>query len=244
MDARQWLNELQTELFQRRLPRRYVKRLIRELSDHVLDDQERPMSTDAPMLPGAIERLGSPRTIAISAEQEFQRRRFAARHPILMFCVCPVLLLPVIAVACFFVPAWLIGSVLEGFGLDQKVNDSPWFIPTIHAYMTSTLLLASVLVVLAFSGLARRCAVRPRWIVASGLLVAILCGCTWSQVTPRTANRQGTLILGLTFPVHQWSIRPLLQFAAPMAMTVWMLKRSRREPEKPIADGESLSVAA
>ena len=46
MDPQQWLNELLTELQARRLPRRYVTRLMRELSDHVMDGWEKTMNTD------------------------------------------------------------------------------------------------------------------------------------------------------------------------------------------------------
>ena len=82
MDPQPWLSELEKELQQRRLPRRYVMRLMRELSDHVTDELEKPMSKEDQRSTDLRERLGTPQGLAESAKQEYQSRTFAVRHPI------------------------------------------------------------------------------------------------------------------------------------------------------------------
>jgi hypothetical protein len=228
MDTRQWLNELETELFQRRLPRRYVTRLVRELSDHVLDDREKVMSTDAPMLPGAVERLGLPRTVAVTAEREFQRRRFAVRHPAITFALCPLLLLPVLVLAFFAGPGFILEAVLPGIG-PQEFGYSPWAPILAQGYVVACILLASVLVVAAFSGLAARCSVSRRWPLTTAIVAAVLCGCLWTNATPKTPEKLGTVVIGIPGSWRRPTVFQLIQFVVPLAVAACMVRGNRPE---------------
>ncbi len=51
MNPQQWLDEVRKELQTRRLPRRSVTRLMRELSDHLTDGWEQTMNTDVRVAP-------------------------------------------------------------------------------------------------------------------------------------------------------------------------------------------------
>src|SRR6188768_1690570 len=108
MDPQRWLDEVRKELQTRRLPRRYVTRLMRELSDHVMDGWERTMNKDVRVFAGPHDHLGSPGQVADSAEKEFRSRRFAARFPLLTFGLLPVLAFPFVAAAVFMGPGWVI----------------------------------------------------------------------------------------------------------------------------------------
>ena len=64
MDPQRWLDEVRNELQTRRLPRRYVTRLMRELSDHVMDGWEKTMNKDVRVFAGPHDQLGSPSDVA------------------------------------------------------------------------------------------------------------------------------------------------------------------------------------
>ena len=60
------------------------------------------MSTDAKDLHGVFDRLGAPGQVADSAAEEYRKGHFSRRHPLLMFVILPILLLPVLWVAYVF----------------------------------------------------------------------------------------------------------------------------------------------
>ena len=96
MDARHWLRELRQELVRRKLPRRYVDRLVMELSEHLSDVTEDAMRTDAHEPNSIVDRLGTPGQLAERAATEYSHGRFSARHPWLTFVGLPVVLLPLL----------------------------------------------------------------------------------------------------------------------------------------------------
>ena len=226
MDPQQWLSELRTELQTRRLPRRYVARLMRELSDHVMDGWENPMSKDARLSPGPLERLGSPQLVAESAEREFRSRSFAARHPVWTFGVFPPLLVLVLAMAFFVGPGVLLDEL---FRLPpwEEYETSPWVPVLARSYIVGCIVLASVLVVLAFSGVAKRCAVARRWPMTAAIVTALLCGCLWTGATAKTPEQMGTVMVGLSGSLWptKITIPQVIQFVIPLAVGAWITRQ-------------------
>lgn len=226
MDPQQWLNELRTELQSRRLPRRYVTRLMRELSDHVTDGWENPMNKDVQVRPGPVERLGSPRDVAESAEQGFRLRRFAVRHPVWTFGVFPPFLVVVLALAFFIGPGALLAELIDADPLEQ-FESSPWEPVLARGYIVGCIVLASALVVIAFSGLAKRCALARRWPMTAAIVTAILCGCLWTSATAKTPEKMGVVMVGLSASLWPSGITfpQVLQFAAPLVVAAWVTRR-------------------
>ena len=150
MDPQQWLDEVRNELQTRRLPRRYVTRLLRELSDHVTDGWEKTMNKDVRVFAGPHDQLGSPGQIADTAEKEFQSRRFAARHPWLTFGLLPVLVFPFLAAAVFVGPGWLIAQAIELSGFDERLTEVKyldWVPLAAKSYAAAAIILAAGLIV-------------------------------------------------------------------------------------------------
>ena len=79
MDARHWLEQVRDKLAERELPPFYVERLVEELSDHLHDFMEDPMSTDAKDLRGLARHLGVPAELAATAASEYRKQRFSRR---------------------------------------------------------------------------------------------------------------------------------------------------------------------
>ncbi len=232
MDPHQWLNDLRTQLQTRRLPRRYVARLMRELSDHVTDGWERPMSKDAQLRPGPLERLGSPHDVAESAEREFRSRSFAARHPVWTFGLFPPLLVLVLALAFFVGPGVLLDELFSLPPLDEY-ETSPWVPILAQAYIVGCIVLASVLVVTAFSRLAKRCGVARRWPMTAAVVTSLLCGSLWTSATAKTPEHMGTVMVGLSGSLWPTGITfpQVVQFAIPLALGAWITRR------RPFVDG-------
>ncbi|HVJ66355.1 MAG TPA: hypothetical protein VM510_00145 [Caulifigura sp.] len=240
MDPQRWLDEVRNELQTRRLPKRYVMRLMRELSDHVLDGWETTMNKDVRVFDGPHDQLGSPKQVADTAEQEFQSRRFAARFPLLTFGLAPLLAFPLVAAATFVGPGWVIVTLLELLGLDQSLTVTQemrfgeW-VPTLaKTYAAATIILAAGLIVWMMSRFAKKAGVRLRWPVTSAVLVALIAGCIWTDATPKTPEKQGTVMLGLGYPLRTWTIFQTVQLAAPLALAAWLVGKPPKATSPPV----------
>src|SRR4051812_27817540 len=123
MDAQRWLSRFRIELARHRLPPPYVERLAQELSDHIHDFMEDRMSTDAKDLPRLGRHLGPPSRVATEAAAEYRRGRFAARHPVLMFILMPILSLPLLWAA--YVIAILLAAKILGIESGEPTSTGP-----------------------------------------------------------------------------------------------------------------------
>jgi hypothetical protein len=104
MDSRLWRDKLQSDLRRQGLPAVYIERLVEELTDHAIDSQTENSSMEAQQV---FEQLGTTEHLAAIARQEFRRRTFASRYPVLTFILGPVA----------FVPAIFIIMLLLAFGI-------------------------------------------------------------------------------------------------------------------------------
>jgi hypothetical protein len=241
MDPQRWLDEVRKELQTRQLPRRYVTRLMRELSDHVLDGWEKTMNKDVRVFAGPHDHLGSPGQIADTAEKEFRSRLFAARFPLLAFGLLPALAFPFVAAATFLGPGWAIVSFLDLLGFQEPIlateemPPGPWFAAITKWYTVGSIIVAAGLVVWATTRLARRAGTTAKWPIASTILVAILAGCIWSDATPKTADKPGMLMVGVGYPLHKyWKISQVSQLVAPLALGIWLTRRRVRTVTQPM----------
>lgn len=226
MEPHRWLAELEMELQRRRLPRRYVTRLVRELSDHVMDAWEISMIKDDQSGIDPESRLGSPREVAESAEQTYCSRTFAAQHPVWMFGVLPPLLFAVVAFTIYFMSAAVFKFLVDSLILNELAS-STWLPTLAQGYLVGCLILASVSVAVTFSLVARRYAIRRRWPMVAAVIIAVLCGGFWSQVTPKTPREMGRVTIG--FSLAMWpssiTVARAVQFGAPLAVAFWLTRR-------------------
>jgi hypothetical protein len=230
MDPQRWLDEVRQELQTRRLPRRYVTRLMRELSDHVMDGWERTMSKDARVVLNPLERMGSARDVAASAEDEYRGRKFAARHPVLIFGVCPLLLLPILILAMFGGSLVILEQLIPQ-SFQEQYAYSPR-IPALVPYVMSVVIVVNaVLVSVAFAGLAARCSLRRRWPFVSALIVAAFCVCLSGMGKAKAPDHMGQVLICLGSPLHSHSpFLNLLQFMAPIVAAAVLVRREAATP--------------
>jgi hypothetical protein len=235
MDSQRWLEAVRTELSARRLPRRYVTRLMRELSDHIHDGMENPMSTEARALSNPIDRLGRPHDVAATAAEQFRRRRFAARHPFLTFAIGPLLLLPVISIAFIAPPLWTVGMLLEWLEVSETTSMGPVIASGLEWFIAASLTSAAALLVIAFAGLGRRTAVHWRWPLIAGIVLATIAGAVYSEAEANTVDHHGLLMIGMAYPIRFPTIHQWIQFIVPLGAAGWMTWRQRRSELAAIA---------
>ena len=230
MAGRQWLDCLETELRRRSLPAGYRARLLEELADHLSELEQETTSMDAQAL--LEERIGRPEAVAAEARSEFDRRTFAGRHPVLTFGVVPV----------FVVVGTLIASLLVAWGISwlaymttpqlrqQTLPPNALQLGVMHATVWFVRLTPFVLAAWAFAREGRRID-RPKSVLLSTAIVAVLASLFWMTVRTPTDEVQGLVVFGLS--IHQLPrAEQWLQAAPPLAIGVWtwwsMQRRERQ----------------
>jgi hypothetical protein len=225
VDARHWLSQLRNELEQRKLPGEYTARLVAELSDHLVDLLEDPMSTDAKDLHGVFQRLGEPGRVAARAAQEYRRARFSRRHPVVTFVVLPILALPFFWVGC--VMAML--AVVKLLGLETGKVDTgsavwQWADACVPYVVLGLLVVPVALAAAFFSRLAIAAGVSWKWTFAACAVVAVLGGMAMTEFVLPTEHTKGELHLGLALGLRP-SASQMLQFLLPLAIGGWAIWR-------------------
>jgi hypothetical protein len=207
VDALRWLEELRHELARRKLPRRYVKRLVVELSDHITDFMEDSMSTDALESQTIVDRMGMPSQVAQRAAIEYRHQRFPARHPWLAFAALPVVLLPLLWI-CFAIGVWgLLEAAGSIFGIFGEIPDGPvprWAEWVILLVVYGTMNLPIVLASWFVCRLANRACVSRKWLALACLVLAVVASSVYPYVAMKTAGRQGLVC----FVTPYWNIYP------------------------------------
>ncbi len=245
MDALRWLEELRHELARRKLPRRYVKRLVVELSDHITDFTEDSMSTDAqdlhnPNLQSIVNRLGRPSQVAETAVAEYRRQRFSARHPLMAFVALPILLLPLLWIA---FGTGVYGLLVAGDGLGIEPPDGPlsrWVeivgLFVVYGMVNVPIVLSAVFV----CRLASKAALGWKWPMLGCLLLAAVATAVYPYMRMRTADSPGLLVFCCPYvhpspadvqgamKVHvprSAHLALVFQFAIPLIIGTWSAKR-------------------
>ena len=225
MLARPWLEQLRGELTRRKLPPPYVERLMSELSDHVSDSLEDPMSTDAKDFHALAHRLGSPQEVATAAATEYRRTHFCGRHPILTFVLLPIVALPLL---------WASGMVVmlasaKAFGLEtggDGVGGAVWHWASVNAplIVLGVLVLPIALAAAVFCRIASTAGVSWKWTLSACGILAAIGGAAMANVVLPGMAEKGMVTFGLGIGTHP-SEAQLLQFALPLAIGAWAIWR-------------------
>ena len=245
MDARRWLEQVRHELGRQKLPRRYVKRLVLELSDHLTDYMEdSSMSTDAQESQTIVDRLGMPNQIAQRAAFEYRQERFPARHPWLIFAALPVVLLPLLWIVAFlgFLALVLIDDWI-GFELHTPLP--LWGKLLVSLVFYGVIQLPIVLSAAFVCHLAKRGALSWKWPMLGCLLLAGV-SIQLCPVVHKSTTNDGTWVAYFATPyldadLGDYSIvhlsrlsRParvaqIFQFALPLLIGVWAARRQAND---------------
>ena len=230
MDTQPWLESVRRECFRRSLPPFYVERLLAELSDHLAEIQEDPMSTEAHDLRSLERRLGTPLSVADTAATEYRRARFGARHPLLTFVVLPLLAVPLLSAAAALI--LVLTADLCGFSGDEARHRAigEFELTAMSLVSRAIVFVPVVAAAIAFCWLAARAAVGWKWIATACLLVAVLGGMSMVNLALPGNGQQGSLNFGLGVSAHP-SLAQILQFSLPLtigAWTIWRQSQSRR----------------
>ena len=252
MDARQQRKELEHELERQRLPRAYIERLLAELDDHLVDLQDerqtdmntarKPETEAANKQVASIldidERLGDPAQLAALAEQQYRRRSFLGRHPIVTFLIAPLplVLAGIVAIAaCLALIDVVVGYLFPQFDPHDY---------TVTYIMTGALVFWLLVVVPPLTAavflcrIARRNVVNWRWAVAACALVSLYCGLLFvssSIVTAEDSHAKvrmgvGLMLLppwsGMPWDLIMWRFLP--QFLLAMSIGLLLIKRAQR----------------
>lgn len=222
MDSQPWLEGLRHELRQQQLPASYIDRLVEELGNHAADAQLENTSMEAQQ---AFDRLGSTEQLAAVARREFKQRTLAGRHPVLIFLVGPIALVPliwVLSVVGLSALLSLIGTAIEFVTGDVLKNSTT--VDPIEYYIVRCLNLLSLFTPFAIAAClychwGKRSGMR-RWGMTSCCIVAIIAGLLVTKVTPATADSPGLWILGLGLRPN---LSQLLQALVPLLLGMWLL---------------------
>jgi hypothetical protein len=252
MGARQQRKKLEQELQRQRLPRAYVERLLAELDDHVVDlqdERQTDMKTAGKPETEAANKqlasvlnidglLGDPAQLAAFAEQQYRRRSFLGRHPIITFLIAPLplVLAGIVAIAaCFAVIDMVVGYLFPKFDPHDY---------TVTYIMTGALVFWLLVVVPPLTAavflcrIARRNAVNCRWTIAACVLVSLYCGLLFvssSVVTMEDSHAKvsmgvGLMLLppwtGIPWELLMWHFLP--QFSLAMSIGLLLIKRAQR----------------
>lgn len=225
MDAQRWLSHFRNELTRHRLPPHYVERLAQELSDHIHDFMEDRMSTDAKDLPGLSRHLGVPGRVATEAAMEYRRGKFAARHPILMFVLTPILTLPILWATCIFAIA-LVAHLL-GLKSGEPTNTglvADWANEVLPFLIVGLLLVPSAVCAALYCRLADGAALGWKWSLTACTLIAVIGGLAVTKIVLPRGNIQGNIMFGFGLSSHP-SASQVLQFLLPMVIVGWAIWR-------------------
>ena len=192
----------------------------------------------------AYARLGEPQQVAAAAVESYRRRNLLARHSalkFLVFGVSPILSLVVFAIAGLFV----LSALAKGLGyVDGTGTHVGAAVKAILPYLLTALTIvvpAAVLTALYFS-LARRLGIGRRWMLASCLVLSVLAGLAMCDVTVSELPGQSRLTYGLGVGLGAADLLRMCKALAPLALGLWLLRRSRPQELSGITGGTALST--
>ena len=239
----QWFDALRLELQHRRLPPRYVERLIQELTDHVNDLTEENLRMEAPPSLEMERTIGTPAEVAEAAAAQYPKPHFCGSHPIMTFVVLPI---PLVLLTFALSIATLAGTwegiefVLERlFGIaDSDDSLRQWLARAPEASWMVGFGIVIVPLTLAMIVLRKLAAVSGkswRWLLVACLLVLVAAKAMYVETIFSEIPGRSRIMMGLMWHSHPFRFRgaEFLQCLVTLAIggyLIWRLaRRQRRE---------------
>lgn len=226
MANRLWLEQLERRLAEGKLPAGYIRRFVDELADHFEDLTEDAMRKEADV---AI-RLGQPDQVAEAAVAAYRRRTFFGRHPsaaFWIFGISPVIaMLSTFVAACLGVAAVSIACQKYGVRLADK-SHLGGFDPAVLSWALAlfTTVLPAVLLTWLYCGLARRCRIDRKWMLASCGVLAVIAMLPLQSIALSELPGRSLWTIGLGFPP---GLLQSVQLIVPLAVGLWLARPSRQ----------------
>jgi hypothetical protein len=225
-----YIEQLRGRLFKLGCPITHVRRLTREVADHREDLKqaglaERLSEMDAEARADAS--LGNPLVLAEQMMTSVRRSSWWGRHYVITFALLPVVAYPVVWVLFLILEILL---VVTRYGWDQKKLHTATTNPVTFHYMFLAFQFADylgiALATLLFCWLARRTAVKLKWMVISCVICSLLAVIFWVRLAPNLSiNVNGNVSTDLaSMPWFRGTI-PLLVACAFYVFQRWTAKR-------------------
>ncbi|MGD9127281.1 MAG: hypothetical protein PVH19_07855 [Planctomycetia bacterium] len=248
MANRQWLEAVQRQLADSKLPSAYIQRFMEELSDHLEDLKEETMRNEN----DCAEQLGDPAQVADAAVVAYRKRTFFGRHPIAKFLAfgvspLPAMLLTLILNAIFL---GLLSQFLEYINVDmyltrffQKLD------PNALKWMAAifTLVLPTMLLAILYCRWARRSKVNKKWMLISCGIFSFLSLHLVYLVKISEVAGESQLCIGAGFGTQillHLSFLQLTQMLGPLAVGLWYALRTKKKQPPTDETKEPLQAAA
>jgi hypothetical protein len=178
------------------------------------------------------ERLGQPAELAAFAAQQYHNRSFLGRHPIFtfVFMSLPIVVLSFIVATYFF---FYIGSDLTGFLDSMNEAAHPLLSNLVMSLIVWSLTaFPRLMTMLLLCRIARRNAVRWRWVITACILGAIYCAQVRMDGHAKPSpTGKGVLSFGWGIYLDSWNWTVyyfLPKFAFVMAIGLLLIKRAQR----------------
>jgi hypothetical protein len=209
-----FIESLRHRLVELGCPIAQVRRLVREVADHHEDLKQAAISgglSEADAEARANAQLGDPPVLAEQMMASLRRSSWWGRHYVITFGLLPLLAYPVLWA--LFLVLELLLVVTLGYGWDSKklnvvANDPIAFHRLLMACHVVDYL-AIALATLLFCWLARRSAVKLKWMAISCAICSLAAVITWVKIEPHSFSLGLSANSRLYMPWYRGAI-PLL----------------------------------
>ncbi len=249
-----WHSELHRALVRQGLPRPYRERLMDELLDHAISLQEETAGMDAVETDTVKQKVGEPKQLAQLAGEEYRKRTWLGRHPVVAFLIAPIPMLVlswILSMLLLVIP----GKILQACGVaTDGFTSSSLSATTVQLLNVGHYLWAvSPFILTSFWAcwIARRTGRGPRWLFACCAVITLVAAAYESHTVLPAAPGKGMLTVGFGLPPWRTTTLPetnggvllstrqtllgqLLLIALPAAicgLSVW--RHSRNTPQPP-----------
>ncbi|MGH7993770.1 MAG: hypothetical protein ACREDQ_09655 [Limisphaerales bacterium] len=226
---RDYIKTLRRRLVELGCPLAHVRRLVREMADH-RDDLKQAALVEGLSEPDAEVRanaqLGDPLVLAEQMMVSLRRSSWWGRHFVVTFGLLPILAYPVLWA--LFLVLELLLVVTLGYGWDSKRLDVVTNNPVTFHHLLKVChfmdYLAVALATLLFCWLARRAAVKLKWMVTACAICSVAAIITWVKIEPHSFSLGFSMNSQLDLP---WSrgLIPLLVAGAIYVFQRWTMRR-------------------
>ncbi|HYA79034.1 MAG TPA: hypothetical protein VED19_00830 [Candidatus Nitrosopolaris sp.] len=190
MPETKFIKQLRRRLVELGCPLKRMRRLVREVAEHREDLKQAAMTegrSQAEAEARADAQLGNPLVLAEQTMVALRQSSWWGRHPVIGFCVVPILMAPVLWLLLFCLELSL-GFAL-GYGWDLRKLPGPDNLAAVR-HLTITVVcahcVAVALVTLFFCWFARQAAAAFKWTVTACVICSLYASFSKGTITPRS----------------------------------------------------------
>jgi len=219
-----FIEPLRRRLVELGCPSKQMRRLVREVTEHRDDLKQAGLAeglSDADAGTRANAQLGDPQVVAEQMMVALRRSSWWGRHYVITFSLLPVLVFPVLWLLFLFLELLLAVTLGYSWNWDKMhaaANNPVTFHHMLIAFYIMDYL-AVALATLLFCWLARRAAVKLKWMAISCIVCALVAVIVWARLEPHSFFVGFSANSHLHMPWYRGAI-PLL-----VALAMYVLQR-------------------